>query len=135
MQVDPGVFVRMGLSLPTRISSRGGDVPAEAASLLAWSPRFDQEDSGLRLDVDGDASRLHICLSSHLGTSGAQYACTDTTREAAEEGDAFVARAVAQLHREAFAPRVDLSQTDANGLDGSNTVSRQPLDTLLGTEE
>lgn len=135
MQVDPGVFVRMGLSLPTRISSRGGDLPAEAASLLAWSPRFDQEDSGLRLDVDGDASRLHICLSSHLGTSGAQYACTDTTREAAEEDDAFVARAVAQLHREAFAPRVDLSQTDANGLDGSNTVSRQPLDTLLGTEE
>jgi tetratricopeptide (TPR) repeat protein len=135
MQVDPGVFVRMGVSLPARISSRGGELPAQAASLLAWSPRFDQEDLGLRLEVEGDASRLRICLSSHLGTSGAQYACTDTAREATEDDDAFAARAVAQLHRDAFAPRVDLSQTDANGLDGSNTVSRQPLDTLLGTEE
>jgi hypothetical protein len=109
-------------------------VPAQAASLLAWSPRFDQEDLGFRVDVDGDASRLRICLSSHSGTSGAQYACVDVTREAAEEDDPFLARAVAEFHRQAFAPRVDLTQTDANGLDGSNTVGRQPLDTLLGTD-
>ncbi len=134
MQVDPGVFVRMGLSLPARISSRGGDLPSDAASLLAWSPRFDQEDLGFRVDVDGDASHLRICLSSQSGTSGAQYACTDTTREAAEDADPFLARAVADFHREAFAPRVDLTQTDANGLDGSNTVGRQPLDTMLGTD-
>ncbi|MFO0713240.1 MAG: hypothetical protein U0353_25515 [Sandaracinus sp.] len=135
MQIDPGLFVRMGLSLPVHISSRGGDVPAAAASLLAWSPRFDQEGLGLRLDVDGDASRLRVCFSSHLGSSGAQYACSETAREAAEDDDTFVARAVAQLHREAFAPRVDLSQTDANSLDGSNTVARQPLDTMLGIDD
>lgn len=134
MQVDPGIFVRMGISLPTRISSRGGDVPAEAASLLAWSPRFDSDDLGFRVDVDGDASRLRICLSSHSGTSGAQYACVETTREAAEDDDPFLARATAEFHRQAFAPRVDLTQTDANGLDGSNTVVRQPLDTMLGTD-
>lgn len=135
MQVDPGVFARLGLSLPTRISSRGGAVPAQAAALLAWSPRFSHDERGMRLDVEGDASRLRLCLSSYTGSAGTQYACTDTTREITEDDDAFVARAVAQLHREAFAPRVDLSQTDANGLDGSNTVTRQPLDTMFGPDE
>lgn len=134
MQVDPGVFVRMGMTLPVRIASSGGAVPAEVASLLAWSPRFDQEDSGLRLDVEGDAMRVRICFSAHGGpqSAGAQYACTETTRQSAEDDGTFAARAAAALHREAFAPRVDLSQTDANGLDGSNTVSRRPLESLFG---
>ncbi len=37
------------------------------------------------------------------------------------------------FHRAAFAPRIDLSQTDANGLDGANVISRDPLRTLFGT--
>ncbi len=133
MQIDPGVFVRMGATLPVRIASSGGALPEAVASLLAWSPRFDQEDVGLRLDVDGDASRVRVCFSSRGGaqSSGAQYVCTESTRAASEGDDAFAARAAAELHRQAFAPRVDLSQTDANGLDGSNTVSRQPLDSLF----
>jgi tetratricopeptide (TPR) repeat protein len=134
MQIDPGVFVRTGATLPVRIGSTGGALPSAVASLLAWSPRFDQEDLGMRLDVEGDASRVRICFSSHGGpqSAGAQYVCTDTTRAAAEGDDAFAARAAAELHRQAFAPRVDLSQTDANGLDGANTVTRQPLESLFG---
>ncbi len=132
MQVDPGIFVRQGIALPTRISARGGDVAQAAASLLAWSPRFSSDAHGMRLDVEGDATSLRLCLSASVGSSGAQYACTDTRRAADEDEDAFVARAIAAFQGEAFAPRVDLTQTDANGLDGSNVVSRQPLDTLLG---
>jgi tetratricopeptide (TPR) repeat protein len=137
MQVDPGVFVRMGMTLPVRIASSGGALQARVASLLAWSPRFDQEDLGLRLDVDGDATRVRVCFSAHGGpqSAGAQYACAETTRETDESEDAFAARAAAELHRQAFAPRVDLSQTDANGLDGSNTVSRQPLESLFGVTD
>ena len=83
-----------------------------------------------------DSARIFLPRSSFVPfirtTSGTW---SETAREAAEDDDTFVARAVAQLHREAFAPRVDLSQTDANSLDGSNTVARQPLDTMLGIDD
>jgi hypothetical protein len=39
---------------------------------------------------------------------------------------------VTAFHETVFAPRVDRSQAAANSLDGSNTVSRQPLEGLFG---
>jgi len=38
---------------------------------------------------------------------------------------------VNSFHRAIFSPRVDLSRIDINSLDGSNRVTRNPLDALL----
>lgn len=131
LQIDPGLFVRLGRALPVSIHARGGSIPEAVSSLLAWSPRFDQNDIGFRVDIDGDSSHVRTCLASQSPRTSAQYACVDVQREAAEEEDVFVARAAREFHRQAFAPRVDLSQSDATSLDGSNTVSRQPGDSVI----
>lgn len=131
-QTDPGIFLRMQLTVPVRIVARGGAIADEIAELVAGSPRFDVEDVGMRVDVEADAERAHVCL---LGASGSVLSCSDETRRSAEDQDRWIARAAVAFHRTAFAPRVDLSQADANSLDGSNTVSRRPLETLFGVPD
>ena len=131
LQIDPGLFVRLARTLPVSIHARGGSVPEAVSSLLAWSPRFDQADIGFRIDIDGDSSHVRTCLSSQSPRTSAQYACVDVQREATEEEDVFIARASREFHRQAFAPRVDLTEADATSLDGSNTVTRRPGDSVL----
>jgi hypothetical protein len=128
-QIDPGIFARMELTVPVRVVARGGEIASEVAGLVASSPRFDVEDVGLRIEVEGDASRVHACM---LGASGSVLACSDVERRPSEEAAAFVSRATVALHDAAFAPRVDLTQADVSSLDGSNTVSRRPLEGLFG---
>ena len=61
--------------------------------------------------------------------------CAEETADAdGEDGDAFAARLARSFLEAAFAPRVPLSQADANGLDGSNRVSRDPLRTMFDHE-
>jgi len=131
-QIDPGVFLRMQLTVPVRIVARGGDIADEIADLVAGSPRFDVEDVGMRVEIQADAQRSHACL---IGASGSVLSCSDEERRSAEPQDDWISRATTAFHQAAFAPRVDLSQADANSLDGSNTVSRQPLDALFGAPE
>jgi hypothetical protein len=69
-----------------------------------------------------------------LDGSRAVLGCAEVSAEAGEEEDAWVERLVAEAHRALFAPRVDLSQADATSLDGSNRVSRDPLEDLLGQD-
>jgi tetratricopeptide (TPR) repeat protein len=129
-QIDPGVFVRLELPVPVRIVGRGGALAAEVVSLLAGSPRFDVEDVGLRVEVDADAQRARVCL---IGATGSVLGCADVERGASEDEAAWVNRISVEFHRAAFAPRIDLTQADANSLDGSNTVLRRPLETLFGS--
>lgn len=123
-QVDPGLFVRLDLAVPVRIVGRGS-VGEAAASELAWSPRFERDDVGLRVEVTGDAQRGSACL---IGASGSNLGCTELSAEAEEGADVFARRLAAAFEREAFSPRIDLSQTDATGLDGSNAVQRGGLE-------
>ena len=49
-----------------------------------------------------------------------------------ETGRSYVQRAVDSFHATVFSPRIDLSRIDINSLDGSNRVTRNPLDMLIG---
>lgn len=128
-QTDPGVFVRMELEVPARISTRGGTIGRATGELIASSPRFVSEDVGLRIEIEDSVQRGQACL---IGASGSILACAEEERRSAESDDDFARRLSSSFHRAAFAPRIDLSQTDANGLDGANVVSRDPLRTLFG---
>lgn len=133
-QTDPGIFRRMDLRVPARVTMRGGAVADEVGSLIASSGRFvaGEGQGGLTVEVSGDAQRAQACL---IGASGSVLACAEETRESSEGGDAFSARVARSFLAAAFAPRIDLTQTDATGLDGSNVTSRDPLRTLFGTSD
>ncbi|MEC7521366.1 MAG: hypothetical protein VYE22_15925 [Myxococcota bacterium] len=131
-QVDPGVFRRMGFVVPVRYEVRGGGFAEDLADVVDDSPRFSTEDWGLRVEVEGDRSRARICLRDG---GGAVLGCAEGDASAeGEDADEFAARLVRDFHQQAFAPRVDLSQSDVSSLDGSNRVSRDPLRTLFGHE-
>ncbi|MDQ3037721.1 MAG: hypothetical protein M3Y87_35335, partial [Myxococcota bacterium] len=129
-QTDPGIFLRMELAVPARVVMQGG-VAQRVGSLISSSPRFAVgPGAGMRIDVEADAQHGRACL---IGAGGSVLACADEDRRAAESEDDFASRISSAFHAAAFAPRIDLTQTDANGLDGSNIVSRDPLRTLFGT--
>jgi tetratricopeptide (TPR) repeat protein len=127
-QIDPGIFVRLGWSVPVRIVARGGAIADEAADVLAGSPRFEIVDIGLTVEVEADATHGQACMSA---STGAVLGCAELRPNASEAPDAFAARLARALIATAFAPRIDLSQTDASGLDGSNTVAHDGVRSLF----
>jgi tetratricopeptide (TPR) repeat protein len=129
-QIDPGIFPRMALAVPVRIRTRGGAIAEKVGALLGRSPRFDVEDFGPRVEVEAEALRARVCL---IGASGSVLGCAEVERGSSEPEDRYVNRISTEFHRAAFAPRVELSQVDANSLDGSNTVVRHSLDSLFGS--
>jgi hypothetical protein len=118
----------MDLAVPVRIVSHGGAVAEECAGLLADSPRFDIADLGMSIEVNADAAHGRACMQS---STGAVLGCSEIDAEADETGDEFAARLARGLVETAFAPRIDMSQTDAAGLDGSNVTAQGGLRSLL----
>jgi hypothetical protein len=72
---------------------------------------------GLVVQVRGDHAKAEACL---VGVAGAELACGRAEAKANESPDKFLEKLLDDFHEHAFAPRVDLSQVDANSLDGSN---------------
>ncbi|MET0344063.1 MAG: hypothetical protein ABW252_23820 [Polyangiales bacterium] len=116
MQIDPGVLRRLRLALPVSVRGAGDPVGERFEDALDRSPRFDVDDHGLVVNVRADRSRAEACL---VGVSGAQLACAQAEAKANEDADALAAKLSAAFHEKVFAPPVDLSQVDANSLDGS----------------
>jgi tetratricopeptide (TPR) repeat protein len=130
--IDPGVFRRLGWSVPAIIADDGTEVGAAVASALRWSPRFYEDEVGLTVRVESDGTTGEVCL---VGPSGGVLGCAEAVREAGEDRDTFAARLSDEFHTAAFAPIISLTQADANSLDGSNRVTRDPLDGLFQEEE
>jgi len=127
-QSDPGIFRRLGLEVPVRIHVHGGEVAEEVASFVAHSPRFDEDDQGLDLRIDANGRGGRACL---VGVGGSILGCGRAEAKRGDDAQELARRIVQDLHATAFAPRVDLSQADANSLDGSNRIGRDPLRTLF----
>ena len=130
-QDDPGVFRRLELSIPVRVSTSGDDMAERVARDLLVSPRFHGADLGLVLKIEADRAGGRACLST---AKGALLACGEAfarSNQHAREVAAAIARAAQE---EIFSPRVDLSQVDINSLDGGNLSGRgrATLDQLIG---
>ena len=135
MQIDPGVLRRLSMRLPVRVSA-SGDATSEAfVDGLERSPRFDVGSRGFMVEVRADRAHGEACL---IGVSGAQLACARADAKSNEGADALAEKLLAAFHERAFAPPVDLSQVDANSLDGSTlrgSGSDQDLSPLLSGDE
>ncbi len=116
MQIDPGVLRRLALRLPVRAAATSDPVSESFLSGLGHSPRFDLGAQGLNVEVHADRARGEACL---IGASGAQLACAHAEAKANEGADDLAAKLLAAFHDRVFAPPIDLSQVDANSLDGS----------------
>jgi tetratricopeptide (TPR) repeat protein len=117
LQIDPSVLRRLALALPVRVQAAGDDTSEAFVSALERSPRFDVGEGGLLVRVKADRARGEACL---LGVSGAELACARAEAKANEDADALAGKLLDAFHERAFAPQIDLSQVDANSLDGSN---------------
>lgn len=142
LATDPGSLRRLGIPLPARLAVREGDAAADAARRAKRSPRFRaHRESPFLVASRGD----RVCL---VRENGGELACAALEAPSAEgdrpedrdrrarasevrrvvpdpsslgSGDAALAF---RFLREAFAPRIDLSQQGLAGLDGSPVVSR-----------
>jgi len=127
LATDPGLFRRLGWALPVEVRSSEAEIDRELSRAIMRSPRFESSSDGLRIQVDG----ARICL---FGRTGAAWGCGEAQPEEDETGRSYTQRIVDAFHAEIFSPRVDLSRIDINSLDGSNRVTRNPLD-MLGPQQ
>lgn len=111
-QTDPGVFRRLGMSVPVRVA---GD--SDALAPVLSSPRVHRDDSApLMLRAERGSREGTVCI---LGQDGTVFGCGAPERGAHTFNDSV------------FAPRISLSQSDVTSLDGSNRVGRDPLRDLM----
>ncbi|MDA8019844.1 MAG: hypothetical protein MPN21_20575 [Thermoanaerobaculia bacterium] len=121
LQIDPGVLRRVGAELPVKLSVSGNGVAERTAKLLRKSPRFDVGRGAFEIQVDGGSGSGKACL---IGPRGTRIACARVTARAGDRDVRDIARRLAaEFHRQAFAPRLDLTQADLQSLDGSPTAA------------
>jgi tetratricopeptide (TPR) repeat protein len=124
LAVDPGLFRRLGWALPVEVESSEAEVDRALARAIMRSPRFEASSDGLRIQVDG----ARACL---FGRTGAVWGCSEVEPTEQDTGGSLSQRIVDSFHDAVFSPRIDLSRIDINSLDGSNRITRNPLDMLL----
>ena len=119
LQLDPGIVRRFDIRLPVVFEAAAGTLAERTVKLLRRSPRFRAARDGFRIQVEGAEDRGKACL---LGPQGSVLACARVAPRAEETTEARARRLAAGLHEWAFAPRVDLTQSDLRSLDGSPTA-------------
>ena len=123
LAVDPGLFRRLRWSIPAEVQSSDAEIDRRLARAVMRSPRFESSRDGLRIQVDGS----QICLFGRTGTS---WGCSEVDLEEDETDRSYEQRVIDSFHAAIFSPRIDLSRIDINSLDGSNRVTRNPLEML-----
>lgn len=116
LERGPGALRALGLSLPVTLTADNSRAAQTAVGFLEKSPRF-HRGRGFKLAVFGSNNRLHAQLTSRDGTVFLQ-----TSVAALPDAKETARLLCKEIHRRAFAPKVDLSQADLNSLDGSTTA-------------
>lgn len=129
MRNQPTVLRHLGIALPAKVVHDTDAIATEAADRLQNSPRL----AGGPLDFTARVNRigegLQICL---LGVGGLQYGC-HLAKDGLEGDDAEEAlvEALDAFHDAAFSPKLELTQTDINSLDG-RAVRQSAADAIKG---
>jgi len=157
----PSAFRHLGVALAVTVEGRRNPWAQEVVERLRTSPRLrvgsglDQA-VGFVVDVqalsgdgrgEGHEDRLSVCLSD---ASGKQVGCAEAklggeaglpaaaSREAVEEAvEAMIVEVCDAFHDKVFAPKVSLTQSDINSLDGSpiRVDADLVVKDLLGADE
>jgi tetratricopeptide (TPR) repeat protein len=122
LELDPGVLRRLRLALPASIRAESGGAASLAAEMLVRSPRFSPSQSGFQVALSGAPGLVRACLRS---PEGAVLSCAEVAPKRGELDRDTALRLAAAFHKQAFAPRVSLTTSDLNSLDGSTTLAGQ----------
>lgn len=129
-QRHPGVLRSVRVRLPVRVAATGGETARLAASWLTDSPRLANRGYGFTVQVSESAGGLAATLG------GPDGAILREVRVASSLDPKATARALCEaFHRQAFAPQLDLAQTDIASLEGSTLsgdAMREQVKELLG---
>jgi len=144
LDTAPAMFRHLNLSLPVRIETDGSTMAAEIADAILDSPRFHSDERGYPIKVRVNAEELVATFSSPQQALLAEVSVPAVKKikkkpegeeqksETEEEEEEILDppdQLVALFHKKAFAPRLDLSQSEINSLDGSTlTDSRRNND-------
>lgn len=118
LETDPGVFRRLGLSIPVRITGVDDAFVRQVIDYLEDSPRFRSHPQGLTLEVY-PGTDLMICLRAQAGhtLSCPQLEAFDDTLELTPEQ-----QLVQTFHQQTFGLGYDISQTQRMRLMGSSAI-------------
>ena len=128
LEADPPVIRRLSMSLPVSLSCSDKALQ----SMIESSPRF-HSGEGFSLAISGSAASG---FSGQL--QGPDGSVLSRFESPANEDESTARQELCEvLHQTVFAPRVNLTQADINGLDGSNLAGghfREQLKDIVGTE-
>lgn len=145
MDFQPTALRHLGIALPVRMGDLSGARATEIAERLGGSPRLDIDPSApFDLSVTDDGEAITICVQvaklacATLGGDDMKAAVqtAETPVEGELPGD-VIAAAIDRFHDEVFAPRIALTQSDINSLDGRavRQGARDALEGLLGPKK
>jgi tetratricopeptide (TPR) repeat protein len=119
MDSDPSQLRACQLGLPISIESDGGRAANQARNWLYNSPRCQRANGAFVLKLQGDTLQVEGQLFGPDGTLSGSF--KGQPRRRADDA----ARSFCQVfHAEAFAPIIDLSQSDIRSIDGSTGSAR-----------
>lgn len=118
LKQDPSIIRRLELALPVRISGDGSEYSQLVESYLGRSPRFQQNDSGLILEVKS-LPDLSICLKNQTLESLSCY----TMSVVENQTNKWNAQQLSQLfHTETFGLGYEISKAQRSILLGSSVI-------------
>ena len=128
----PTVLRHLKIPVPVTFLANGGRTE-EIRSRLEGSPRLvetSQASFTVRIEDDGTAPR--ICLEGQK-----LYGCTRSASPDEEADDDPLAASIDRFHDQVFAPRIELTQSDINSLDGRAVRgdAKGAIDALLGKKK
>jgi len=128
----PSAFKHLDLRVPVALTHDGAPLAARVAERLAGSRRLAVEGSDeapFKVDVAFRDAELEICL---FARDGFRFDCA--TQKVDKAGDEDVTAACDAFHAALFSPKVELTSSDINSLDGSTVRvnAEQVLDGILG---
>ena len=116
LERNPGLFRTLDLALPVTFSPDVSEAAKATVVFLEKSPRF-VRGRGFSLSVFASGNRLAARLAGRDGTVFMQASVVQLPDAT------LTARLLAkEIHKRAFAAKLDLSQADLNSLDGSTTA-------------
>lgn len=116
LERSPGLFRTLDLAVPVTFSPDGSAEAKMTVEFLEKSPRFTRG-RGFALAVFTAGNRVGARLSGRDGTVFMQASVVKLP-----DGKETARLLAKEIHRRAFAAKVDLSQADINSLDGSTTA-------------
>jgi hypothetical protein len=123
MQHDGSVFRRMHLTLPVNPSVPTDALSRKLLDALLRSPRFAKHHQGFSLLIQRESATLYISLAQPDGTILSRIAVNQKPKQIDRD---FIAHALQSIHREIFAPPIQLSRQDVFSLDGSPLKTNTP---------